>query len=71
MEYGILFETFLDFIIVGLTVFIVVKAMNRLKDKAQDPKNIIVKTPKDIELLSQLTELIKEKNKLLKSNNNS
>ncbi|MFT4803674.1 MAG: large conductance mechanosensitive channel [Psychroserpens sp.] len=71
VEYGILFETFLDFIIVGLTVFIVVKAMNRLKDKAQDPKNIIVKTPKDIELLSQLTELMKEQNKLLKSNNNS
>ncbi|TXE16065.1 large conductance mechanosensitive channel protein MscL [Psychroserpens burtonensis] len=69
VEYGILFETFLDFIIVGLTVFIVVKAMNRLKDKAQDPKNVIVKTPKDIELLSQLTELMKEQNKLLKSNN--
>lgn len=67
IEYGMLFETFLDFIIVGMTVFIVVKAMNRLKDKAQDPKNPVVKTPKDIELLSQLTELMEEQNQLLKS----
>jgi large conductance mechanosensitive channel len=66
IEYGILFETFLDFIIVGFTVFLVVKAMNRLRDKAQDPKNIVVKTPKDIELLAQLTELMKEQNALLK-----
>jgi large conductance mechanosensitive channel len=67
IEYGILFETFLDFLIVGLTVFIVVKAMNRLKDKAQDPKNAVVKTPKDIELLSQLTDLMEEQNALLKA----
>jgi len=67
IEYGTLFETTLDFIIVGLTVFIVVKAMNRLKDKAQDPKNPVVKTPKDIELLAQLTDLMEEQNKLLRT----
>ena len=67
IEYGVLFETFLDFIIVGFTVFLVVKGMNRLRDKAQDPKNPIVKTPKDIELLSQLKELMEEQNALLKS----
>ena len=70
IEYGMLFETFLDFFIVGLTVFLVVKAMNRLKDKAQDPKNPVVKTPKDIELLSQLTELMEEQNALLKRSDN-
>ena len=67
IEYGILFGTFLDFIIVGFTIFLVVKGMNRLKDKAQDPKNPVVKTPKDIELLSQITELMAEQNALLKS----
>lgn len=67
IEYGILFETFLDFIIIGLTVFVVVKGMNRLRDKAQDPKNKVVATPKDIELLSHLTELMEEQNTLLKS----
>ena len=67
IEYGVLFETFLDFLIVGITVFLVVKAMNRLRDKAQDPKNEVVKTPKDIELLSHLTELMEEQNALLRN----
>ncbi|WP_456437218.1 large conductance mechanosensitive channel protein MscL [Psychroserpens sp.] len=66
IEYGILFETFLDFFIIGLTVFVVVKGMNKLRDKAQDPKNEVVATPKDIELLSHLTELMEEQNVLLK-----
>jgi large conductance mechanosensitive channel len=66
IEYGILFETFLDFVIVGLTVFLVVKGMNRLRDKAQDPKNVVVKTPKDIELLAKLTDLMEEQNALLR-----
>ncbi|WP_298895339.1 large conductance mechanosensitive channel protein MscL [uncultured Psychroserpens sp.] len=68
IEYGVLFETFLDFVIVGLTVFLVVKAMNRLRSKAQDPKNEVVATPKDIELLSKLTDLMEEQNALLKKN---
>ena len=67
IEYGVLFETFLDFFIIGLTVFLVVKGMNRLRDKAQDPKNEVVATPKDIELLSHLTELMEEQNALLRN----
>lgn len=64
--YGALFEAFLDFMIIGLTVFMVVKFLNSLKNKAQDPKDKTVKTPKDIELLSQLTDLMEEQNQLLK-----
>ena len=65
--YGALGEAFLDFLIIGFTVFIVVKFMNRLKNKAQDSKDITVATPKDIELLSNLTELMEEQNTLLKA----
>lgn len=65
--YGALAEAFLDFAIIGFTVFIVVKFMNRLKKKAQDTKDTTVVTPKDIELLSKLTELMEEQNVLLKS----
>ncbi len=64
--YGSLIEAGLDFVIIGMTVFVIVKFINRLKNKAQDPKDKTVKTPKDIELLSQLTELMEEQNKLLK-----
>ena len=67
--YGELFEVLLDFFIIGLTVFIVVKGMNRLKDKSQDTKDKTVKTPKDIELLSNLNDLMEEQNKLLSNLN--
>ncbi|MCF7568125.1 large conductance mechanosensitive channel protein MscL [Sabulilitoribacter arenilitoris] len=65
--YGALGEAFLDFIIIGFTIFIVVKFMNRLRKKAQDTKDTTVATPKDIELLSKLTDLMEEQNALLKS----
>ncbi len=65
--YGALGEAFLDFIIIGFTVFIVVKFMNRLRKKSQDTKDTTVATPKDIELLSKLTDLMEEQNALLKS----
>lgn len=65
--YGALGEAVLDFLIIGFTVFIVVKFMNRLKKKAQDTKDKTVATPKDIELLDRLTQLMEEQNALLKS----
>jgi large conductance mechanosensitive channel len=65
--YGALGEAFLDFIIIGFTVFIVVKFMNRLRNKAQDTQDRTVATPKDIELLTKLNELMEEQNALLKS----
>lgn len=68
MAYGKLIEVFLDFFIIGFTVFIVVKFMNRLRNKAQDAEDNTVATPKDIQLLSDLKGLIEEQNKLLRSN---
>ncbi len=67
MAYGMLFGVLLDFLIIGFTVFIVVKFMNRLKNKAQDTKDKTVATPKDIQLLSDLKNLMEEQNKLLKT----
>ncbi|NND51798.1 MAG: large conductance mechanosensitive channel protein MscL [Flavobacteriaceae bacterium] len=66
IAYGALLEVFLDFLIIAFTVFVVVKFMNRLRSKAQDTKDETVVTPKDIELLSRLNELMEEQNALLK-----
>lgn len=63
--YGHLFEVLLDFFIIGLTVFLVVKFINIIRDKAEDPKDVTIKTPKDIELLNELTVLMKKQNELL------
>ncbi len=67
IAYGALTEAFLDFLLIGLTIFIVVKFMNRLRTKAQDTKDVTVSTPKDIQLLTDLTELMKEQNEILKT----
>lgn len=65
--YGAFLETILDFLIVGFTIFLVIRFMNRFRRKSQDPKNKTVETPKDIQLLSDLTELVREQNQLLKN----
>ena len=64
--YGLFMETLLDFVIVGFTVFMVVKGMNRFKRRAQDAKDKSVETPKDIELLSKMSDLLEEQNAILK-----
>ena len=65
--YGELIEVSVDFLVIAMTIFVVIKAMNKLKAKAENPKNVEVVTPKDIELLSNIEELLKQQNHLLKN----
>jgi large conductance mechanosensitive channel len=64
--YGALLEVLIDFIIISLTIFVVIKVMNRFRRKADDPKDEEVETPKNIELLSKIERLLEEQNELLK-----
>lgn len=64
--YGDLLNVGFDFLIVALTIFIVIKGMNRFRNKAEDPENVEVETPKNIQILSNLEKLMKEQNELLK-----
>ena len=64
--YGMLIQVLIDFLIIGFTVFLIIKLMNRFRKKAEDPKDKTVATPKDIELLTNLNELMQEQNNLLK-----
>jgi large conductance mechanosensitive channel len=66
LAYGKLFNVLIDFIIIAFTIFLVVKFMNRLRNKAQDSADKTVSTPKDIELLHDLKELMEAQNELLK-----
>ncbi|WP_299681656.1 large conductance mechanosensitive channel protein MscL [uncultured Dokdonia sp.] len=67
IKYGKLLEVSIDFLIIGFTVFVIVKFMNRLKSKAQDPTNEKVKTPKEIELLDKISNQLEKQNELLLS----
>ena len=66
--YGELIEVLIDFLIITLTIFMVVKLMNQFRRKADDPKNKEVETPKNIELLSKIEKLLAEQNNLLNKN---
>lgn len=64
--YGEMIEASIDFTIIAFTIFVVIKFINRFKNKAEDPKNKEVVTPKNIELLSNIERLMEEQNKILK-----
>ena len=66
ISYGQFIETFLDFLIVGFTIFMVVKFINRLNKKAEDPNDKTVSTSKNIQLLMDMNSLLEEQNRILK-----
>ena len=68
IRYGQFVETFLDFLIVGFTIFMVVKFINRLNKKAEDPTDKSISTPKNIQLLMDMNSLLEEQNRILKEN---
>ena len=59
IEYGLFLETLIDFLAIGITVFIVVKFFNSLKNKAHDVSNNEIKTPTDIKLLGEIKDILK------------
>jgi large conductance mechanosensitive channel len=69
--YGELFEVLVDFGIVAFTIFIMLKGINRFREKAENPDDAEVETPKNIELLSKIEKLMKEQNELLKNVTNN
>jgi len=64
--YGKLVGAGIDFLVIAFTVFIVVKIMNSIKKKAEDPKNKTIVTPKNIELMNKTNELLEKQNEYLK-----
>ncbi len=60
VRYGSFLQTLFDFLLIALTIFVVVKAINRMKKKSEDVKEAEVPTPKDIELLTEIRNLLKK-----------
>mgnify|MGYP000568980727 CR=1 FL=1 len=66
MGYGILLEALIDFGIIALTIFLLIKALNRIRSRAEDPADKAEVTPKEIELLARIEGLMHEQNQILK-----
>jgi large conductance mechanosensitive channel len=65
MNIGTFIQNVVDFLIIALLVFLMIKTINRLKEqiakkigKEEADKNLT--EPKDIQLLSEIRDLLKE-----------
>lgn len=67
--YGELLEALIDFFIIAFTIFLIVKFLNRFKNKGEDPKDKTIETPKNIQLLSNIEKLLEEQNRLINKKN--
>lgn len=65
VNYGTFLQVSFDFLIITATIFIVIKLFNKLRNNAEDEKETSVPTPRNIELLAEIRDLLKEKNKNL------
>ena len=65
--YGKLIEAGIDFLINTLTIFLVVKGINAIRNRAEDPKDETIVTPKNIELLDRMADLLERQNELMEN----
>lgn len=63
ITYGNFLQTALDFLVLAVVIFLIVKAAERFKRKAEDEKNTEIPTPKDIQLLGEIRDLLKQNTK--------
>ena len=63
IRYGEFIQTSIDFIIIAITVFVVIKVINTLKRRSDDETDETVETPKNIQLLAEIRDLLKREGK--------
>lgn len=63
VSYGLFLQAILNFFVIAIALFFLVRGINKLKAKQEDPTDKTVATPKDIELLSEIRDLLKHQGK--------
>ncbi|MGL4484739.1 MAG: large conductance mechanosensitive channel protein MscL [Anaerovoracaceae bacterium] len=58
-QYGMFIQAFVDFMIIAFCVFYAIRIMNKLNDKLN--KDEVKDKPENIELLTEIRDLLKEK----------
>jgi large conductance mechanosensitive channel len=63
--YGSFIQSVLDFIIIAICIFVIIKLLSKFKRKKEEP--VVIEAPpepsREEELLTQIRDLLKEKNK--------
>ena len=61
IKYGVFVQTVVDFLIVALAIFVMVKVMNKLKKKEEEAPKKAPEPSKEEVLLTEIRDLLKEK----------
>jgi large conductance mechanosensitive channel len=61
IEYGNLIQNTIDFLIIAFCIYIVVRMFNKLRNKSENEQDGTVSTPRNVELLAEIRDLLKEK----------
>lgn len=60
--YGSFIQTVIDFLIIAFAIFMVIKAMNRMKKKEEEAvEEAVPAGPSDTDLLTEIRDLLKQK----------
>jgi large conductance mechanosensitive channel len=69
LNYGNFIQTFVDFLIIAFSIFLVIKLINKVKNKLDAPKEALAEEapaapapkPEDVQLLEEIRDLLKNK----------
>ena len=56
IKYGLFINSVIDFLIIALSIFLVVRQMNKMKEKEEEAP----KGPSEVELLTEIRDLLKK-----------
>lgn len=62
IRYGLFIHAIIDFLLIAISIFMVVRLINGLKKKSENAEDTSAPTPKDIELLTEIRDGIKSLN---------
>lgn len=65
ISYGIFLQNCLDFLIVALSIFVVIRLFNRLRNKAENEEEESVPTPKNIQLMAEMRDIMRQQSEQL------
>ena len=58
LNYGVFLNQVISFLIVAWAVFLLIKAMNRLKDRQPEEKKVPAEPPEDVKLLREIRDAL-------------
>lgn len=61
LNYGMFIQSVIDFLLIALAIFSVIKAMNKLKRKKEEASPAPAAKPDDVVLLEEIRDLLKNK----------